>query len=345
MISIEEFLESMEANNTKHQAIGNARNSLQQLNEYKQLDKVEMSDINKFINHIRKKYGYTEGTISVRKQYIKKYFKMCGKGDMVESLTCARHKKHLDPAEIVNMNDVNNILTTMGNDIEETKINTKMYQALIAVLWETGGRISEVLNVDKEKDLQKTDYGYEIKLLGQKTNSGYRTIPLFDSVLYIDEWLLHTKTSKKKLFPITGRSVRNILTTMKEKTGIKKPLNPHSFRHGAATQAVKDGIQESVIRAKFGWSLDSKMLAVYLHLAEDSIVQAELKRRQLLDKNIEIPEPETVEMVKPVAESVVNELQAQNRVLLEKLSSLEMSEDAIIDRLMKRFPALASAEA
>ena len=345
MISIEEFLESMEAAGTKHQAIGNARNSLVQLNEYKQLDMVEMSDINKFIIHIRKEYGYTEGTISVRKQYIKKYFKMCGKGDMVESLTCARHKKHLDPGDIIDMNDVNNILTTMENDIEETKINTKMYQALIAVLWETGGRISEVLNVNKEKDLHKTDYGYEVRLLTEKTNSGYRTIPLFDSTLYLDEWMLHARKSDKKLFPITSRSVRNVLTTMKEKTGIKKPRNPHTFRHGAATQAVKDNIQESIIKAKFGWSADSKMLAVYITLAEDSVVQAELKRRQMTDKNITIPEPETVQMVKPVAESVVNELQAQNAVLMEKMANLEMSEEAIIERLMKRFPGLAGAEA
>ncbi|MCD4842703.1 MAG: hypothetical protein K8R08_12015 [Methanosarcinales archaeon] len=39
------------------------------------------------------------------------------------------------------------------------------------------------------------------------------------------------------------------------------------------------------------------------------------------------------------------ELEEQNRLLLEKMAKMEMSKEAIIERLMKRFPALADAEA
>jgi len=34
------------------------------------------------------------------------------------------------------------------------------------------------------------------------------------------------------------------------------------------------------------------------------------------------------------------ELEEQNRGLLENMASMEMSDDAIIERLMKRFPSL-----
>jgi len=36
------------------------------------------------------------------------------------------------------------------------------------------------------------------------------------------------------------------------------------------------------------------------------------------------------------------ELEGENQVLLEKLEKMEMSEEAIIERLMKRFPSLAA---
>ena len=138
----------------------NARVTLEQLNEFKTLNEVTQSDIVDFINYIREKHNYKESTIGVRKSYIKKYFKYNDLDHIVKRVKVPTQHKNLSPSDILDVQDINRM-------IENTR--SPMYKALVVVLWESGARINEALNIDMDKDIVETTLGYELTLYGDKT--------------------------------------------------------------------------------------------------------------------------------------------------------------------------------
>lgn len=269
MLTIEEFINSYKANNRTKSTIKNARYALEQLNRFKPLEEVTPNDINEFIIHIREKYGYTEGTINNRKTYIKSFFKMNDMDGVVKRVKVPKIVTDLNPKDILIASDIDLII--------ENLVHPK-YKALVAVLWETGGRIEEVLAIEKEDDLIETDLGYKVTLFGDKTrqhNYAYREILLSQAAPYVRDWILNNNKDSPYLFPIKSGVVRTTFSDLHEKLhnsfGFKKPLNPHMFRHACATRLCREEVQESYIRKQMGWTPDSNMLAVYIHLASSDV--------------------------------------------------------------------------
>lgn len=315
MLSIDEFLNVMKSDNISGKAITNARITLTQLNEFKTLEEVTKSDIVDFINYIREKYNYKESTIGVRKSYIKKYFKYNDMDHIVKKVKVPTHHKNLGPAEILTIQDINLM-------IENTR--SPMYKALVTLLWESGARINEALNIDMDKDLVENTLGYELTLYGDKTrkhNYAYRKMLLVDAAPYLREWIaLHTKPTTK-LFPIWDTAVRHYCYTMKrelkEKHGFNKPLSPHSFRHGCATRLVREGLQESLIRKRMGWTADSKMIGTYIHLADNAVIDDQINKI-----NGEADTKKKIELIKP-GESLIDKYQAQAAELAEMKEKMD----------------------
>lgn len=293
MLSIEEFINSYKANNRTKSTIKNARYALEQLNDFKPLEEVTPNDINEFIIHIREAHGYTEGTINNRKTYIKSFFKMNDLDAVVKRVKIPKIVTDLNPKDIMIASDIDLII--------ENLVHPK-YKALVAVLWETGGRIEEVLSIEKEDDLIETDLGYKVTLFGDKTrthNYAYREILLSQAAPYVRDWILNNNKDSPYLFPIGGSVVRTTFSNLHEKLhnsfGFKKPLNPHMFRHACATRLCREEVQESYIRKQMGWTPDSNMLAVYIHLASSDVYDYHARKIAGKDKesiNTKIKQPE-----------------------------------------------------
>lgn len=282
MISIEEFINSLKANNRSKSSIKNTRYALEQLNRFKPLEEVTANDINEFIIYIREEHGYTEGTINNRKTYIKSFFKMNDLDVIVKRVKIPKIITNLNPKDIMIASDIDLII--------ENLVHPK-YKALVAVLWETGGRIEEVLSIEKEDDLIETDLGYRVTLFGDKTrqhNYAYREILLSQSAPYVRDWILNNNKDSEYLFPIKSGVVRTTFTTLYEKLhnefGFKKPIHPHMFRHACATRLVREEVQESLIRRQMGWTPDSNMLAIYVHLASSEVYDYHAKKIKGEDK-------------------------------------------------------------
>lgn len=332
MMTVDEYLEHQKANGIKWNAVRNAKISLEQLEKFKPLDQITAPDIPEFINYIREEHGYKEGTLNIRKSYIKSFFRLNGKEDIIKNLKISRKAKELNPDEILIMKDINLL-------IENTK--SPMYKALISVLWECGGRINEVLNIDKEEDLTETVYGFELKLYSSKTADktgiGYRKMLLPDSTPFIRDWLIFYNKNDNRLFPIRQRNAHEMLGKIGKKAGLKKPVNPHAFRHAAATRLVREKVQESIIRKKMGWSSDSKMISTYIHLNENDVVEDQLKRMGKIKEDAELPE----DMVKPVENSLIDKIthelnESRNKTAKQAEELAEMkAQMAAIQELLK----------
>ena len=117
--------------------------------------------------------------------------------------------------------------------------------------------------------------------------TGMRRVPIVFSVPYLSNYL-NTSGLAQRIYsplfltsfnaPLNYPAVRKLFRDLKERTGIKKRIHPHLFRHSRATAYAKLGLSDQQLKTYFGWVGDSKMVATYTHLAgtdiDDAIIEA-----------------------------------------------------------------------
>jgi hypothetical protein len=74
-----------------------------------------------------------------------------------------------------------------------------------------------------------------------------------------------------------------MLRDIAERGGIKKDVNPHSFRHARAT-CLSKGMKEHELDLYFGWTQGSQIPARYIHLSGRDLDDAVLKSRGIKPK-------------------------------------------------------------
>jgi integrase len=141
---------------------------------------------------------------------------------------------------------------------------------LIAVLFDTGARIEEFLNIryeDIELPIKEKNF-VKITLKEEYSKTKGRTISLYwkNSLEAVNEYLkeLEQKGIKSKdvVFDARYDAVRMFVTRLGQKV-LKKDVNLHLFRHSSATfYAPKLNRQELCYR--YGWTFSSDMPDVYI---------------------------------------------------------------------------------
>lgn len=168
-------------------------------------------------------------------------------------------------------------------------------KALLVLLYECGLRVSEVALL-KKSDLAFVDKGVRLSV-SEKTKTGARQILAVDSQPYLSAWLAqhptkggdyvfvaehwvrNPKPGRKHIREygrITEAGIAKILRQIKEAAGIEKRIHPHLFRHTAATRLAKY-LSEQELKTYLGWTPNSNMAAVYVHLSgkdvDDSLLR------------------------------------------------------------------------
>ena len=169
---------------------------------------------------------------------------------------------------------------------------------------DTSCRPHELLGLKiKDIEFSYTDDGKHYALVRIKHGkTGPRTVPLIDSLPYLKEWIQqeHPTSSNPDswLFVSTGNNHGSQLTyeglvnrydyfkkryfpslltdpTIPDpdksiiKNLLTKPFNPYVLRHSSLTEK-STLLTESVLRSHAGWSADSSMPKVYIHLRDES---------------------------------------------------------------------------
>lgn len=255
MISIESFLKQLKANGKSEKTIYLYGYVLNRLNEFKQLEDITKDDLVEFFTNF-------EGTAQSKRLcqgVIKKFFKENGKEDLVSWIQLVKVKIITSDKNTLMVEDINKM-------IEAT--SSPYWKAYISVLFETGARFGEL------KACKWSDFGNNILEIGTtKTDAGIRKIPLIMSGNYLTVLRMNQEALEDGLiFPKTEGYVRTVLNEIAASAKIKKPANPHRFRHARATDLVKRGTQETIIRKILGWTPDSTMIARYQHTNDNSIV-------------------------------------------------------------------------
>ncbi|MEW5760187.1 MAG: site-specific integrase [Candidatus Thermoplasmatota archaeon] len=281
------------------QGIGSAR-ILRYLNDLPQLaiilkknfEKAEREDIEKVLHTIENS-NYAPRTKLDFKITIKKFYKWINGGEEYPQSvkwikTGGKNNNNKIPEELITEEEVKKMIQNAIHPRD---------RAIISVLWESGIRVGELLL------LQLKHIAFEERLtrITVQGKTGMRRIPLIDSTPYLAEWInnhpfkddpnaqlwigIGTVGRNK---PLEYASVRKLLMEIAKKSGTKKKVNPHNFRHSRATFLAKH-FTEAQMKEYLGWVPGSDMAATYVHLSGRDVDDAVLKMRGLK------PEEEKVE--------------------------------------------------
>lgn len=176
-------------------------------------------------------------------------------------------------------------------------------RALIMVLFDSGARIEELLNVrlKSEHVMWKEDVGcYMIRLEFSKTKP--RTISLPLSTKYMREWLeVHPAkgNAQAQLFPITYGNLRMILYRLGKRV-LNKRVTAHVLRHSSAT-FFANKLNHYQLCNRYGWTMSSDQVNRYIDRAS-------------------ILEEQTTMLIKS---DEITQAQVQNKAISEELSLLK----------------------
>lgn len=163
-------------------------------------------------------------------------------------------------------------------DIKLVKPNDYRNKAILEVMYATGIRVSELVN------LRVSDISFDdcyIKVLGKGRKE--RIVPLGDTALkylkiYIEEkrnYLLKKKDSEYVFISSYGTKITRqaIFKFIKEQANIKGiniEISPHTIRHSFASCLLKNGANIRIIQELLGHS-DLQTTEIYTHLINEKL--------------------------------------------------------------------------
>ncbi len=231
-------------------------------------DKAEKEDLKKLLEKVKKR-DISERTFVDYKGAIKRFYGWLNDGEYPEVAewinTSYRARNKTLPEDVLTEDDVTDLIDSANNARDK---------ALISILWETGARIGELIDI-QVKDLRDHKHGYQIVINGK---TGSRRVPLISSVPHINNWLTNHPNRESDSYVwsklvgtdakdrISYRYMLKMLREAKKNTGIEKPVNPHHFRHSRATY-LANRFTEAQMNIWFGWVQGSDVPAQYVHLS------------------------------------------------------------------------------
>ena len=251
----------------------------------KPLEKIGKDDIVNFFA----KDAHSNGTRNMLRGIIASFYKWVNDGEDPDFIRAAkktvlkikRNGNGINADELLTPEDVKKIVGMATNQRD---------RAFLMVLYESGARIGELLNLEI-KDCYFDEYGCRVRLRGK---TGERSIRLVDSAADLKAWIENhpgRQDASSRMFvsshanygePVNREWAGIYLRIMAKRAGIKKRMNPHSWRHARLTEMAKNGFTEPELRKFAGWTADSSQCKTYIHLTDADIERKQLKMSGLV---------------------------------------------------------------
>ncbi|MFZ3170333.1 MAG: tyrosine-type recombinase/integrase [Candidatus Methanoperedens sp.] len=333
---LNKFFEWQKSNGLKDSTITNYRMYLTPMNLFKSIDDWTNDDAIKYILQLQK--TSKPSTVEAAKIIMKVYFKWLQKMEVIANIKIKNIKNNLKREDILTIEDVEKLIETT---------DSYMYKALIALLFESGGRIGEILKI-RAKDIQETDQGMIISVPQFKTGNDYRRILCPFSAQYIRNYISYSAVNKSDiLFDLSEPAVWRFLKKIGKNSEIDKPVSAHKFRHAQACDMVVRGYQESIIRKKLGWTGDSRMIGRYTHLADEDVITATLEKSGSDAKRkplTQLKQPEAIKIADASMQlSKLSEENQELKVNQEKLTQEMAKRDAEMETMKRQMDLITAA--
>ncbi len=258
------------------------------------IDKLTFDQINaeiviKFLDYLEQVRKCTPSTRNARLAALKTFFSYLGR-EIPEFLDKSREinaiYKKKTPHKTVDYLDTDELKAILES-IETTARNGYRDRALLLLMYNTGARVQEVVDI-KLNDL-RLDAASQIKLTGKGKKE--RIVPLWENTIEaIKAYISKRKTIQKgeeKLFlndkgtNITRFGIRYIIKKYTDKAIVEQPslkqkkVSPHTFRHTTAMHLLQAGNELNLVRLWLGHS-DLNTTHMYIE------INIEMKKEILL---------------------------------------------------------------
>lgn len=209
------------------------------------------------------------------------------------------HDFGVDPQDIMIFSqeqspiDPNDMLTREEIQEAREKANNPRDRVIFDLLLYTGQR-REALRTLRLKDVKPQEGTYRLNpevdgLKGAQERNGNR--PLLGAKAAVQNWLeYHPDTSDPENYlitarpgysvvdpstPVSGETIRKVMSNIKEATDITKPMHPHAMRHNFVTIAKRDyDLPDDTIKYLIGHDPASQVMeTTYTHLSGDDHVK------------------------------------------------------------------------
>jgi len=241
----------------------------------KPFNKMKYEDVIKLVSWINQNDNWGDWTKADFKKIFKKFYWKYLKKMEEYPLEARRIKttftknNHIVPEQLLTVEEITKIAGVTE------KIRDR---ALIYVLYESGTRIGELLNM-RIGDCHFDKFGAMLDVTGK---TGSRRVRIITSKQVLLDWINHhpLKESDSPLWinnqkkPLKYAACVRILRKLFKLSGVRKKYNPHLFRHSRATHLAKLKLNEAMLKKFFGWTDRSGMAAYYVHLAESDVDDA-----------------------------------------------------------------------
>ncbi len=226
----------------------------------------------------------------LHKIQIKSFYKWMDKEPLVEWINITGNGKKKLPEDMPTQQELKELL--------EHSLSARN-KSIIMTLYDGALRIGELTKL-KIKDVVFDEFG-GIITVPKEGKTGMRTVRIVDGTPFIKDYLnkehpnkedseaflfvgIDSKGSKKGLYgkPIEAGGIRNFLNRTAKRAGIKKKIFPHIFRHQKLTEMAKQGFQEQELKKFAGWSDDSRMASVYIHLSDQDVSNKILEKKGII---------------------------------------------------------------
>lgn len=172
--------------------------------------------------------------------------------------------------KILNVEDIELLLNSIETD---TPLGLRD-RAMFELMYAAGMRVSEVCNITLEKILLDEN----LILITGKGNKE-RVVPLGGiAKKWLVEYIEHARPALEKGYfndgiiflnnkgrPLQRKGVWFILKKLAHKTGLNKPVSPHTFRHSFATHLLEGGADLRMVQEMLG-HVDISTTQIYTHL-------------------------------------------------------------------------------
>ena len=170
-------------------------------------------------------------------------------------------------------------------------------RAIVAVLYESGGRVGEVARL-RWRDVVFDDYGIGVHLHDTKENqvryarctwaremlAAWKSV--YPAPLTPDAWIF--LSSRKEA--MNYAQIRQRVKEAARRAGLEKRVHLHLFRKSRATHMIQQNYQESVIKKMLWGNLGTQMFRIYVVLGEADI-DAEILGHAGIEARPSAPDP------------------------------------------------------
>lgn len=267
---IEVFLSSRKIEGLSERTLDGYKNELSMFAQYvnKAIVQVTTTDIRKYLAHNKK---WMISTVDRKLSVIKTFFGWLVKEEMLLRDPSAKINAPKKPKRLPKSLSVEEL------EIVRESCETLRERALIEVLYATGCRLGELMNM-KINDVNIQEMRLRVIGKGDKERIVYLS---FKALHHLRKYLKSRQDDCEYLFvtdrrparQMADRTIERLVDKVAERAKISKKLTPHVFRHTKATLMMENGADLADVQQILGHENPSTTL-VYAHVSEERKQQA-----------------------------------------------------------------------